>query len=351
MKRATIAVVGVAVLVALMGVPSGVATAQNDAETIESCTEITSSGSYELTTDLTNKDRDPCISIQADDVTFDGNGHTLDGVNTLQSIGIETSSSSSSNVTVRDVAITDFGVGIYVLDADTTITNVQTVSNMDGIDIASASGITITDSKIAHNTRQAISGQNAEGATVTDNVIKGNDDGMYLHDSPNSTVRDNTVEHNTETGLSVGGTSYNSLIADNKVSGNGIGVSVGKSDDSRVVDNTIQNNNGNGLFISPGQTPSANKLNITVANNRVHSNEDDGVYLHFASNNLLTHNTISQNNGSGVVLHGSNDTVGETLGDANNNTVAHNEIVNNHEAPIIDDQYSHYNTIYNNTLA
>ncbi|MDY7082889.1 MAG: hypothetical protein SXQ77_10925 [Halobacteria archaeon] len=69
-RRLCVIVVGLALAIVAT---SGVAGAVD----VTGCTTITSSGTYELQNDINSTTSGNCIEINANNVYFDGNGHTL----------------------------------------------------------------------------------------------------------------------------------------------------------------------------------------------------------------------------------------------------------------------------------
>jgi hypothetical protein len=67
---------------------------------------ISESGTHALTEGIENSSNEACIRIEAIDVTIDGNGHTIDGVDTEETKGIELAR-GSTDTTIRDVTVTD----------------------------------------------------------------------------------------------------------------------------------------------------------------------------------------------------------------------------------------------------
>jgi len=83
---------------------------------INSCTNITSPGTYILTQNIINSTaNDACIKIKSSDVVFDCAGYTIDGVDTPYNDGIVVHFNESvalTNVTVKNVTLTDWDYGI-----------------------------------------------------------------------------------------------------------------------------------------------------------------------------------------------------------------------------------------------
>ena len=86
-----------------------------DAHYITSCTNITSPGLYVLGSDIRGVQANGyyCIGVFASNVTLDGDGHRLFGPGLYHGVGIYVNG-SSSNVTIEDVEVTDYLVGLKV---------------------------------------------------------------------------------------------------------------------------------------------------------------------------------------------------------------------------------------------
>ncbi|WP_435360028.1 right-handed parallel beta-helix repeat-containing protein [Haloarchaeobius sp. DFWS5] len=227
---------------ATVGTPStdlSTDTSTVDATEVTSCRVIDEPGQYELTTDITNSTAETCIEIAASDVTFDGNGHTIDGDDDAS--GPETAIGPPSgtpdewqNVTVRDVTVTDWSFGIRFLSVENgSVEDVTARDGQWGINLES-SDVTVSNSTIENNsfTGVQVAGSawgtewdvtldgntfvdNAKGVRalleddaslqVRQNVFQNNDDGLWAHHAVNLTVRQNLFTENTN-GVNVAST-------------------------------------------------------------------------------------------------------------------------------------------------
>jgi hypothetical protein len=150
------------------------ATAPQTATTVGSCTKITKPGHYVLAHDIHNGKTaisTGCIKIRANDVVFDGGGHTLDGYGVSDTSGVHVV--GASNVTVRTVRTKDWNRGVYVQDSSAvTVRDVVTFNNAIGI------GVTDADTRLVNN-------------TVRDGLR-----GLVLADAWNDDLRRNRIHHN-----------------------------------------------------------------------------------------------------------------------------------------------------------
>lgn len=100
----------------------GPGTAQYSSGAIESCTTIDEPGTYELATSIEDAEATACLRITVSDVTLDGNGHTVDGVDGGEGrVGILVDGPESlQNVTVEAVTTTRWDTGVRMGEPDGT---------------------------------------------------------------------------------------------------------------------------------------------------------------------------------------------------------------------------------------
>jgi hypothetical protein len=97
---------------------------------ISDCSVLDQEGAtYYLTQDIIDKSED-CINIQANNITFDCQGHIVDGVDNNKGINII----SYSNITLKNCIISDWWWGIYIDGGSNFIlSNIISDSNRNGI--------------------------------------------------------------------------------------------------------------------------------------------------------------------------------------------------------------------------
>jgi PGF-pre-PGF domain-containing protein len=206
---------------------TGVAGAQLS---IDSCQPINSAGEYVLTVDIIDHNGS-CIIISSSDVIFDGNGHTIDGQNLSGTFGVDVSCFeclSHTNVTVKNLKVSDWEKGIYYLNINNgNIINNTAYSNLEGIELSSSSN-----------------------NTLIDNTVSSNNEGIYLYSSINNLLKNNNVSANSENGISLQYSSNNNTINDNIVNSNSnAGIDLSSSNNNTLARNTA-NLNKLGLFLS-----------------------------------------------------------------------------------------------------
>ena len=169
----------------LLGGPASTAAAQ-DATRIDSCTTIDESGTYVLTKKIENGGKTrisgSCIEITADDVTFDGGGHLIDGRGVSHTKAIRVH--DAEGVTVRNVEMTEWHEGVLVEDATATVEEVHSYANAYGVRLQNAGGSTVANNTVEDN----LVGIYVESANVTldGNAISDNDIDVKRPDGPSA---------------------------------------------------------------------------------------------------------------------------------------------------------------------
>lgn len=314
--------------------PVGVASA---ATPVSSCTDISSSGVYELQSDITNSNQQYCFNVTADDVVLDGNGHTVDGVGVDFTYAIYVW--SSDNVTIRNFEITEWTFGIFHRDSDVGTITANTLQNNteDGIALVVSSD----ENTIAENTAVENGGMGVEiEQSSANNVVRGNNlsanfaGGVSIFDGNDNLIVDNTVVANEGTGISAGPAADRTVIRNNDVTDNvlhGIqvirsagsvidqnevtenaefaypkGIDIVDAHDTAITDNTVTRNGGIGVHIESRTGPATQNH---VRSNIVSDNEQDGIAVINATNNTVEVNVVRRNALSGIRLDRSRETL------------------------------------------
>jgi hypothetical protein len=128
---------------------------------IDSCREINESGSYYLTQDI-NASGD-CITITADGVVLDGQGYFLFGP-VYAGIGI--TSSGRTNVTINDLGIVNFLIGISIDNVNNSnLVNLQVLNTSCSGAWCSTTGISLSSSNNNYLSNIVESGIKCNGIT------------------------------------------------------------------------------------------------------------------------------------------------------------------------------------------
>ncbi|MBI5253922.1 MAG: right-handed parallel beta-helix repeat-containing protein [Euryarchaeota archaeon] len=344
---------------------------------VSNCTTISSPGVYVLNQSITNSANTTCIEIISSNVTFDGAGYTIDGNDTAFTYGVYVYNSSTTltNVTVKNLTVTDWSRGIYYQNAQNgSIANNTANSNSFGIYLSSSSNNTLTNNTASSSSATGIVLYSSSNNTLTNNTASSNSNGIYLGYSDSSTLTNNNMTNNTrnfllegnqdshfnnsiDTSNAVDGkpiyyiknganTVYNSssnagifyciwcsnvTIRDLTFTKNGYGVLFWSTNNSRIENITTSSNSYDGIHLSSSNSN-------TISNNNASSNQY-GIVLSSSNSSTLTNNTASSNTMSGIYLRSS----------STNNTLTNNKASSNTQYGIYLLSSSTNNTLTNNT--
>jgi len=321
----------------------GVATATTQDPTDEvtelsECRQVTESGRYVLTQDL--QTNETCVRIMADDVTIDGNGHTITGADdSATAVRVRAAldpelAEPTDNATVTN--LTTMNADIVWENGDTGTVDGVSLTN-GSVDLGMTSQGRVLDSHVEHGEVTARMGADnvtvrntslvdagvGLGSFVRDVLVTGvSGDGatVAVHESEDVTIRDNEL---TEVYLS-GAT--NVTIADNRPDDAGrFGVWIASisAKDVTVTGNTITGNTANASQSAGIRAQSVHTL--TVTNNEIAGNENGIVVLDITNRERTT--TVCGDRQT-EVIEGSVEVHGNDLSENSNGVVNHDgEIV------------------------
>ena len=146
---------------------------------------------YMLTDNITS-DEDGII-IERDGITIDGCGYKVQGLKTLDSVGIKID--YAHNVTVRNIQIENFYYGIDIDSSGVTISGVSIKNNHVGIFVYGSYN-SISGNIISGN-EYGIELSYSYYNNITENEIYGNEYGISLYESKSNLICGNHIEHNT----------------------------------------------------------------------------------------------------------------------------------------------------------
>ena len=122
---------------------------------ITSCQIISAPGNYRLTSDILNSTATNCIEITADDVTLDGQGHTIDGTGSgTYGIYISRASAYDTKITIKNCTVQNWtSSNIYIRNSDNnTLKDMKSfTSNYAGIQLRATKGSNITNVESSGN--------------------------------------------------------------------------------------------------------------------------------------------------------------------------------------------------------
>ncbi len=137
------------------------------------------------------------VSIERDNIVFNGANHSVQGSSAFGTNGIELS--GRTNVTIMNVGVVEFWQGIYISESSRINVSENFVTNhYNGIMIMSSSNCWIVGNNVTLNYNDAIYFENCTNPTVLGNQVRGSDltdhdYGITLYLSSNSTISGNRI--------------------------------------------------------------------------------------------------------------------------------------------------------------
>lgn len=235
---------------------------------IDSCTVVDEPGRYDVTDDLAAGGEGACLHVRSPDVVLDGNGNSIVGDGNEDSTGILVLNGTVggdagdplTNVTVRDVRVTEFDTGVQAGSFDATGTSLTLVA----VDASGNAGAGVYFNEVDDSTLREI--------TANDNRH-----GVLLWETYDIEVRGLGVEDNDGRGLYLAQNVGRSTFSDVRAVGNG------------------------GSDGGPAIRLSADVVDNVIVDSIVADNDGPGVAFSDSADNMIRDTTIEDNAGSGVV--------------------------------------------------
>lgn len=261
---------------------------------------------------------------------------------------------------------------------NTIKSNLVINSTSYGIHLDTSSENTIENNNVSYNNPSGIYLENSDSNIVKENTANNNSvHGIIINSSSsNNNISLNTADNNTQNGISLDDADDNT-ISENNVSGNynGILLSLG-ADDNNITENFVKNSTYTGIRLADclnnrvtGNNVTKNGNSISLGNNANHTivsenkiySNGEGLYIRWASNNLLINNTVYDNTNYGVLLHAqsednnvTNNTIeGSDIGigiDGDRSIITGNTIKDNDVGLSLTYSSARNNSIYDNYL-
>ena len=341
---------------------------------VSECGTISSPGDYTLDSDITDNTTDACIYINSSDVIFDGNGHTIDGIDNLTN-GIYTY--NVTNVTIKNVIVTHHSYGLNLLYSTGTIDNNTLTSNGYGVRLYLSPYTNVTNNNITNNGENGLVlyrshfvlgygnniSYNGEGGiysfsgttgsdylNFTNNVLASNNIGAYIIYSKFNIIAENNISDNYEYGMELHAFDNGTIKSNNFINNNISVYLLTRSQDSNITNNLFDSNTNSGItLMRAGGMGGSAPEDMFVANNIITNNEN-GINVYGAGDNTFDNNTINSNNigiisGSYNGMYSTNITnnnitnctMGLSLESAGDSNILNNSITNNSETGLFFD--------------
>ena len=299
--------------------------------TNQNCPIITASGVYTQGQDYSgapndvsavSSDTNACVYIQASNVTFDCQGHSITNDGTSSAAGIVIDP-AATNVTIQDCVVSSYDQGIAQLgDAGYIVDN--SVSNTTiGVVLEGSSNNTLSGNTISSSQYGFYSDEDYNNTFLSNTAYGSSKDGFYLYGSVSDNFTGNTAYNNSGDGFGINTTTYSifsgnsayndtdgfSLYPSNvrahpkPVGGNnstekGTGTNGGTPSSNLFIENAVFNNSQNGFEMYQG-------INNTLLGNNATDNGADGFYLDSqASVSSSDSNNLTGNNAVGNLYNG-----------------------------------------------
>jgi parallel beta-helix repeat protein len=183
---------------------------------ISDCSVLDQEGAtYYLTQDIIDSTSSTCIDIQANNITLDCQGHTIDGIDALETYGIYVyrSEETTTNITIKNCVVTDWEYGIYLYNSSSNnFSNIIANSN-------SYYGIALDSSSNSNNFSNITTNSNSEYGiyinwgnynTLSNIISNSNNGGIYIFGTYN-TLSNITTNSNSWVGIYIYWGIYNTL--------------------------------------------------------------------------------------------------------------------------------------------
>jgi parallel beta-helix repeat protein len=226
-----------------------------------------------------------CFTIQADNVTLDCNGYTINYASSSTGYGIYIP--GSSYATIKNCKIQQANEG---------------VSDAHGIYLSSSSYNNITNVSInaIGSWSYGVYLSSSSNNIFTNNTITANEISAYLSSSSNNTFTNNTITSTYSNGVSLSSSS-NNTFTNNTITAYYDGASLYSSSNNIFTNNTIT-----AYYDGASLYSSSNNI---FTNNTITSTYHHGARLDFSSNNTFTNNNITANRHGAYLYYSSYNTL------------------------------------------
>lgn len=247
---------------------------------------------YALTGNITSNGDG--IIVERNNIIIDGQGYTVEGVETDESKGI--CLVTCNNVTVKNVKVTKFTFGIHLHNSlSNNISENIFVGNRFGIYLISSLYNNIYGNIITNNYWGVWLEHSLNNTLLKNEVIKNDRHGITLLGSSNNTLQENNVMENGWDGINLetilNETSNNYILKNNLVKNGWCSIRISNSHYNCISGNNMESGY---VLLSNSDYNEISRNNMA---NNVH-----GILLEYSSNNTILGNNITESSLCGVWL-------------------------------------------------
>ncbi len=245
--------------------------------------------SQKLSANISDCVANPAISIGANDVVLDLNGHTVDGVG----IGAGISANGRNNVTVKNGVVKEFITGVFFSNGDKNkATGLRASGLTSAFVLTNATNGLVTGNRAGGSNAIVINGGDLD--RLTNNVVTASTNGILLQGGvARATLTGNRVSQ-APTGISLDDVAKGRIVA-NIVRGGNVGITVGSSSSELAVfGNAVSGAGINGIQVISGA------VDIAIAGNKVTNNGADGIFVGSLDQGI----SVEGNTANGNVIFG-----------------------------------------------
>ena len=241
---------------------------------ISGCSDITSSGTYYLTANITNSSTSMCINIEANNVILDCQGNIVDGDDTAYyGIYVYRDPVETTNITIKNCIVTDWNYANICFDHahGNSVENVTSNSSPgDGILLYISSWNNLSNITTNSNGYNGFDIYYFSSSNAFSDVIANYNgyEGFYFFNAHANTLSNITANYNTHYGIAFDFSNSNNLSKLMLYSNGDNGILLSdNSDNNTIANSTISNNTNAGIYI--GTDSNGNKIYNCLLNNSV----------------------------------------------------------------------------------